>query len=75
MLADPEHRFEEDVLVCGDDADAKAVAFGLVEAIEGLRAVDAGRLEQSRIAESLTAMMIGINIRNKTHAGIRITGL
>ncbi len=75
MLADPEHRFQEDVLVCGDDADAKAVAFGLVEAVEGLRAVDAGRLEQSRIAESLTAMMIGINIRNKTHAGIRITGL
>ncbi|MFM8883314.1 MAG: NADPH-dependent F420 reductase, partial [Solirubrobacterales bacterium] len=75
MLADPEHRFEEDVLVCGDGTDAKAVAAALVEAIGGLRAVDAGRLEQSRIAESLTAMMIGINIRNKTHAGIRITGL
>jgi len=75
MLADPGHRFEEDVLVCGDDAEAKATVAGLVEAIEGLRAVDAGRLEQSRIAESLTALMIGINIRNKTHAGIRITGL
>lgn len=75
MLADPGHAFEEDVLVCGDDPDAKAAACALVEAIDGLRAVDAGRLEQSRIAESLTAMMIGINIRNKTHAGIRITGL
>lgn len=75
MLADPGHAFDEDVLVCGDDADGKKAAAELIETIDGLRAVDAGRLEQSRIAESLTALMIGINIRNKTHAGIRITGL
>lgn len=75
LLADPEHRFDEDVLVCGDDKESKATVAALVEAIEGLRAVDAGPLDQSRIAESLTALMIGINIRNKTHAGIRITGL
>jgi len=75
MLADPSHAFDEDVLVCGDDLEGKKTASELIEAIEGLRAVDAGRLEQSRIVESLTALMIGINIRNKTHAGIRITGL
>ena len=75
MLADPGHSFDEDVLVCGDDREGKKTASQLIEAIEGLRAVDAGRLEQSRIVESLTALMIGINIRNKTHAGIRITGL
>jgi len=75
MLADSGHKFDEDVLVCGDDKEQKAVASELIEAIEGLRAVDAGRLENSRITESLTALMIGINIRNKTHAGIRITGL
>lgn len=75
MLADLGHAFDEDVLVCGDDAGAKETASGLVEAIGGLRAVDAGRLEMSRITESLTALMIGINIRNKTHAGIRVTGL
>lgn len=75
MLADPGHAFDEDVLVCGDDLEGKKTASELIEAIEGLRAVDAGRLEQSRIVESLTALMIGINIRNKTHAGIRITGL
>ncbi|MDP4602985.1 MAG: NADPH-dependent F420 reductase [Solirubrobacteraceae bacterium] len=75
MLADPGHKFDEDVLVCGDDKEQKAVASALIEAIAGLRAVDAGRLENSRITESLTALMIGINIRNKAHAGIRITGL
>ena len=41
----------------------------------GLRCVDAGRLEMARIAESLTALLIGVNARYKTHAGIRLTGL
>lgn len=75
MLADLGHAFDEDVLVCGDDLEGKKTASELIETIGGLRAIDAGRLEQSRIVESLTALMIGINIRNKTHAGIRITGL
>jgi NADPH-dependent F420 reductase len=74
-LAEPDHTFDEDVLVCGDVKEQKAIASDLIEAISGLRAVDAGRLENSRITESLTALMIGINIRNKAHAGIRITGL
>ncbi|MGX6449631.1 NADPH-dependent F420 reductase, partial [Patulibacter sp. S7RM1-6] len=39
------------------------------------RVVDAGRLEQSRIVEGLTPLLIGLNVRYKTHAGIRITGL
>ena len=75
LLADLDHELDQDVLVCGDEAAHKATASALIEAIPGLRAVDAGRLENSRITESLTALIIGINIRNKTHAGIRITGL
>ena len=47
----------------------------LIELIPGLRCVDAGRLEMARIAESLTALLIGVNARYKTHAGIRLTGL
>jgi hypothetical protein len=47
----------------------------LIARIDGLRPVDAGRLEQSRIVESLTALLIGTNARYKSHAGIRITGL
>jgi 8-hydroxy-5-deazaflavin:NADPH oxidoreductase len=66
---------DEDVLVCGNRrADKKRVA-EVIELIEGLRAVDAGPLEAARIPESLTALLIGINGRYKTHAGIRITGL
>jgi 8-hydroxy-5-deazaflavin:NADPH oxidoreductase len=65
----------EDVLVCGDAKADKQRVIALIERIDGLRGVDCGRLETSRITESLTALLIGVNIRYKTHAGIRITGL
>ena len=66
---------DENVLVCGDRRADKARAAGLIELVPGLRCVDAGRLEMARIAESLTALLIGVNARYKTHAGIRLTGL
>lgn len=75
MLADLDHRLDEDVLVCGDDKPAKRRAMALLELIPGLRAVDCGPLDQARIVESLTALLIGVNARYKTHAGIRLTGL
>jgi 8-hydroxy-5-deazaflavin:NADPH oxidoreductase len=38
--------------------------------------LNGGRLENARIVESLTALLIGLNIRYKVHgAGIRFTGL
>src|SRR5213080_1651083 len=74
-LGDLDKVLDEDVLICGDrKADKREIA-GLIARIDGLRPVDAGRLEQSRIVESLTALLIGTNARYKTHAGIRITGL
>ncbi len=75
VMRDLEHELGEDVLVCGDAREPKRRVMELVERIDGLRAVDAGRLEVARIAESLTSLLISINIRHKTHAGIRITGL
>jgi NADPH-dependent F420 reductase len=74
-LGDPERPLDEDVLVCGDRKADKARAAALIERIPGLRCVDCGRLETARITESLTALLIGVNGRYKTHAGIRITGL
>jgi len=69
------HALDEDVLVCGDKREDKERVIGLIERIDGLRCVDAGRLEMARITESLTALLISINARNKVHAGIKITGL
>jgi NADPH-dependent F420 reductase len=66
---------DEDVLVCGDRKADKARIAELIGLIPGLRAVNAGPLDAARIAESLTALLIGVNARYKTHAGIRLTGL
>jgi 8-hydroxy-5-deazaflavin:NADPH oxidoreductase len=63
------------VLVCGDrKADKQRVA-ALIEQIDGLRAVNAGSLEMARIAETLTPMLIAINSRYKSHAGVKIVDL
>jgi NADPH-dependent F420 reductase len=65
-----------DVLVCSDDEKAKQVASELVGKIPGARALNGGKLENARIVESLTALLIGLNMRYKVHgAGIRFTGL
>ena len=67
---------ECDVLVCSDDERAKQVASELVAKIPGARALNGGKLENARIVESLTALLIGLNMRYKVHgAGIRFTGL
>lgn len=74
-LKDLAQTLDEDVLVCGDRREDKARVAAYIELIPGLRCVDAGRLEMARTAEALTALLIGINARYKTHAGIRLTGL
>ena len=74
-LGDLEHVLEEDVLLAGDRRTDKQRAAQLIDAIDGLRCVDVGRLEMARLTESLTALMISINVRHKTRAGVRVTGL
>mgnify|MGYP001387990815 CR=1 FL=1 len=74
-LADRSKQLDEDVLICGDRKADKARVAELVSAIPGLRPVNAGSLEMARIVEQLTPLLISINVRYKTHAGVRITGL
>ena len=64
-----------DVVVCSDDPDAAQLTRDLAAKIPGVRAIDGGKLENARIVEQITALLIGLNIRHKGHAGIRITGL
>jgi NADPH-dependent F420 reductase len=64
-----------DVIVCSDDPNATKVAMELASRISGVRAIDGGKLENARIVEQITALLIGLNIRHKGHGGIRITGL
>ena len=65
-----------DVIVCSDDDRARQLASDLALKIPGVRAVDGGKLENARIVEAMTALLITLNIRHKVHgAGWRVTGL
>ncbi len=64
-----------DVIVCSDDPVASQQVQALAVKIPGVRAIDGGKLENARILEQITALLIGLNIRHKGHSGIRITGL
>jgi NADPH-dependent F420 reductase len=67
---------ECDVLVCSDDEKAKQMATELAGKIPGVRVLNGGKLENARIVESITALLVGLNIRYKVHtAGVRFTGL
>lgn len=74
-LSDLDRDLDEDVLVCGDRRADKREAAALIDRVPGLRCVDCGRLEMARITESLTALMISVNGRYKTRAGLKLTGL
>jgi NADPH-dependent F420 reductase len=74
-LVDLAAELDEDILLCGDRKADKARVAELIELIPGFRAVNAGALEMARIVEQLTPLLISINARYKTRAGIRITGL
>jgi NADPH-dependent F420 reductase len=64
-----------DVIVCSDDPNATQATMALAAKIARVRAIDGGKLENARIIEQITALLIGLNIRHKGHGGIRITGL
>lgn len=68
------HGLECDVLVTGDNVDARSEVITLIEAV-GMRGFHAGPIDNAAAAEALTSILISINKRYKCHAGIRITGL
>ena len=67
------HGIECDVLVTGDDKEARGTVIGLVEAA-GMRGFHAGPIANAAAAEALTSVLITINRQYKCHAGISITG-
>jgi 8-hydroxy-5-deazaflavin:NADPH oxidoreductase len=75
VVGDPEHALDEDVLIAGDSREAKGRVAELVRRIPGLRPIDCGRLEAARFIEGLTPLLISVNVRNKVHAGVRLTGI
>jgi len=74
-LADLDHDLDEDVLVAGDRPEPKRAVAELIDRIPGLRPVNAGRLEAARLIEGITPLLISVNARYKTTAGVKLTGL
>ena len=70
-----ERPVDGDVLVCGEDAGARASVAALAERIPRLRAVDAGRLRNVRSVEGITALLVNLNRAHHAHTSIRILGV
>lgn len=66
---------DADVLVTGDDKDARQEVVELARCIAGVRAVDLGVLARSRLVESITPLLINLNRRYKSHTEFKIVGL
>ena len=75
-LARLEHPLDGDTLICGDSAEARAAVARLAAMIPGVRAIDAGPLDNARLLEGAAVLLISLNLRHKVkESGIRITGL
>lgn len=67
---------ECDCLVSGDNHEANLIVMELAEKISGVKSIECGALENARIVEKLTPLLINLNIRNKVkNAGIRISNI
>jgi NADPH-dependent F420 reductase len=64
-----------DIMVLGDDRGATDVVQQLAASIAGARGFYAGRLRNAHQVEALTANLISVNRRHRTHAGLRLTGV
>jgi len=71
-----DHPLDCDTLICGDSAEAKAAVAQLAAMIPGVRAIDAGPLDNARLLEGAAALLISLNLRHKVkESGMRFTGL
>lgn len=74
-LAEIDRPIECDVLVCADDDEAAIATISLIESIPGLRGIRAGTLASATAVEALTAVLVNVNKRYKTHTTLKLTGL
>lgn len=70
----PDKALECDVIVCGDDREAKGKIMALAQKVKGVRAVDGGQLDYASIVEDLTTLILRINRIYKAHASIKFVG-
>ena len=71
----PSKPIDADVIVCGDDQDAKDYVITLANMIQGVRGINGGGLKNAGYVENLTALLLNINQVYKSHSSIRISGV
>ncbi|MEX2599090.1 MAG: NADPH-dependent F420 reductase [Dehalococcoidia bacterium] len=74
-LLKPEHVLDGDIVVCGDDADARQRTIELAGVVRSLRGVDGGPLSNSRYVEDLTALLLNLNRMHKARSTVKFVGL
>ncbi len=74
-LGEPSRLIDCDVLVCGDDGEARCIVIALIEEL-GVQALDAGPLQNAIALEALTPVLIHLNrVYGGAGPGVRFTGL
>lgn len=73
-LGDLDHPLGCEVLVCGGEQDARDTVIDLVDRVDGLRALDAGTLDSAGAIEAMTAVLVQVNVRYRTHSMLRLVG-
>ena len=73
-LAQLDHELGCEVLVCGGEQAARDTVIDLVSAVEGLRGIDAGTLDSAGAIEAMTAVLVQVNVRYRTHTMLRLVG-
>jgi NADPH-dependent F420 reductase len=74
-LANLDRELRADVFVCADTAEGAEATAALVDSMSGLRAVHCGSLASAGAVEAMTAVLVNVNIRYKSHVAIELTGL
>ena len=75
-LANIPEEIDCDCLIAGDDKESKEIAAEIIDKIPGIKTIDCGILEKARVIEKITPLLIGLNIKYKSHyGGLRITGI
>lgn len=74
-LGNLDHPCEIDILVCSDHPAATEATIELIAAMPGMRPLDAGQLSNAAAIEAFTAVLLQLNVRYKTRAGVQFTGI
>ena len=70
-LSKIEQDLDYDVVICGDNEEAKEVITKLTEDMPNMRVLDAGPLKLSSMIEAITPLIVNLNVKHKHHFSVK----